>query len=343
MYRILFSLVLSRLDPENAHHVAFWVIRLLPRIGLGAILARMTRPHPSLAVATLGLRFASPFGIAAGFDKDGQAVAGLGQLGFGHVEVGTVTALPQPGNPRPRLFRLIPDRAVVNRMGFNNRGAADAATRLRRERNRRARPIIGVNIGKSRVTAVEDAIEDYLASTRLLAPLADYLVVNVSSPNTPGLRGLQEIDKLAPLLTVVKDAAGTTPVLVKIAPDLTDDAVRRIAALVGELGLSGIIATNTTVSRDGLRSAPDDIERAGAGGLSGAPLAHRSLEVLKLIRTVVPAQLCVISVGGVDSAKDVADRLDAGATLVQGYTAFLYRGPLWAHRINKGLAALRRL
>ena len=343
MYRILFSLVLSRLDPENAHHVAFWVIRLLPRIGLGAILARMTRPHPSLAVATLGLRFASPFGIAAGFDKDGQAVAGLGQLGFGHVEVGTVTALPQPGNPRPRLFRLIPDRAVVNRMGFNNRGAADAATRLRRERNRRARPIIGVNIGKSRVTAVEDAIEDYLASTRLLAPLADYLVVNVSSPNTPGLRGLQELDKLAPLLTVVKDAAGTTPVLVKIAPDLTDDAVRRIAALVGELGLSGIIATNTTVSRDGLRSAPDDIERAGAGGLSGAPLAHRSLEVLKLIRTVVPAQLCVISVGGVDSAKDVADRLDAGATLVQGYTAFLYRGPLWAHRINKGLAALRRL
>ena len=343
MYRILFSLVLSRLDPENAHHVAFWVIRLLPRIGLGAILARMTRPHPSLAVATLGLRFASPFGIAAGFDKDGQAVAGLGQLGFGHVEVGTVTALPQPGNPRPRLFRLIPDRAVVNRMGFNNRGAADAATRLRRERNRRARPIIGVNIGKSRVTAVEDAIEDYLASTRLLAPLADYLVVNVSSPNTPGLRGLQELDKLAPLLTAVRDAAGTTPVLVKIAPDLTDDAVRRIAALVGELGLSGIIATNTTVSRDGLRSAPDDIERAGAGGLSGAPLAHRSLEVLKLIRTVVPAQLCVISVGGVDSAKDVADRLDAGATLVQGYTAFLYRGPLWAHRINKGLAALRRL
>ena len=199
-----------------------------------------------------------------------------------------------------------------------------------------------MNIGKSRVTAVEDAIEDYLASTRLLAPLADYLVVNVSSPNTPGLRGLQELDKLAPLLTVVKDAAGTTPVLVKIAPDLTDDAVRRIAALVGELGLSGIIATNTTVSRDGLRSAPDDIERAGAGGLSGAPLAHRSLEVLKLIRTVVPAQLCVISVGGVDSAKDVADRLDAGATLVQGYTAFLYRGPLWAHRINKGLAALRR-
>jgi dihydroorotate dehydrogenase len=342
MYRILFSLVLSRLDPENAHHLAFWVIRLLPRLGVGAVLACLTRPHPSLAVQTLGLRFASPFGIAAGFDKDGQAVAGLGQLGFGHVEVGTVTALPQPGNPRPRLFRLIPDRAVVNRMGFNNRGAVDAAARLRRERKRRVRPVIGVNIGKSRVTPVEDAIDDYLTSTRLLAPLADYLVVNVSSPNTPGLRGLQEIDKLAPLLTAVKDAAGATPVLVKIAPDLTDDAVRRIAALVSELALSGIIATNTTVSRDGLRSAPGDVESAGAGGLSGAPLATRSLEVLRIIRAVVPAQLCVISVGGVDTVTDVADRLDAGATLVQGYTAFLYRGPLWAHQINKGLARLRR-
>jgi dihydroorotate dehydrogenase len=253
-----------------------------------------------------------------------------------------VTALPQPGNPRPRLFRLIPDRAVVNRMGFNNRGAVDAAARLRRERKRRVRPVIGVNIGKSRVTPVEDAIDDYLTSTRLLAPLADYLVVNVSSPNTPGLRGLQEIDKLAPLLTAVKDAAGATPVLVKIAPDLTDDAVRRIAALVSELALSGIIATNTTVSRDGLRSAPGDVEDAGAGGLSGAPLATRSLEVLRIIRAVVPAQLCVISVGGVDTVTDVADRLDAGATLVQGYTAFLYRGPLWAHQINKGLARLRR-
>jgi dihydroorotate dehydrogenase len=342
MYRILFSLVLSRLDPENAHHLAFWVIRLLPRIGLGRALGRLTRPHPSLAVQTLGLRFSSPFGIAAGFDKDGQAVAGLGQLGFGHVEVGTVTALPQPGNPRPRLFRLIQDGAVVNRMGFNNRGAEDAAVRLARERKRRSRPVIGVNIGKSRVTPVEDAAEDYLTSARLLAPLADYLVVNVSSPNTPGLRGLQEIDKLAPLLRAVKGAAGTTPVLVKIAPDLADDAVRRIAALVGELGLSGIIATNTTVSRDGLRSAPGVVERAGAGGLSGAPLKRRSLEVLKLIRSVVPADLCVISVGGVDTAKDVADRLDAGATLVQGYTAFLYRGPMWAHQINRGLAEIRR-
>jgi dihydroorotate dehydrogenase len=342
MYRILFSLVLSRLDPENAHHLAFWVIRLLPRIGLGRALERLTRPHPSLAVQTLGLRFSSPFGIAAGFDKDGQAVAGLGQLGFGHVEVGTVTALPQPGNPRPRLFRLIQDGAVVNRMGFNNRGAEDAAVRLARERKRRSRPVIGVNIGKSRVTPVEDAAEDYLTSARLLAPLADYLVVNVSSPNTPGLRGLQEIDKLAPLLRAVKGAAGTTPVLVKIAPDLADDAVRRIAALVGELGLSGIIATNTTVSRDGLRSAPGVVERAGAGGLSGAPLKRRSLEVLKLIRSVVPADLCVISVGGVDTAKDVADRLDAGATLVQGYTAFLYRGPMWAHQINRGLAEIRR-
>ncbi|WP_346234229.1 quinone-dependent dihydroorotate dehydrogenase [Parafrigoribacterium mesophilum] len=342
MYRILFRLILSRLDPENAHHLAFAVIRLLPRIGVGALLSRLTRPHPSLAVHTLGLSFPSPFGVAAGFDKDGRAIRGLGQLGFGHVEVGTITALAQSGNARPRLFRLIADRAVINRMGFNNRGAADAQPRLRAERQRRIRPVIGVNIGKSRVVAVADATADYLTSTRLLAPEADYLVVNVSSPNTPGLRGLQELDKLAPLLAAVRDAAAGTPVLVKIAPDLSDDAVRRIADLVVELGLPGIIATNTTISREGLVSDPQLVERAGAGGLSGAPVARRSKEVLQIIRSVVPADLCVISVGGVETAADVADRLRAGATLVQGYTAFLYRGPLWAHQINRGLRALRR-
>jgi dihydroorotate dehydrogenase len=342
MYRILFSLVLSHLDPERAHQLAFAVIRLLPRIGLAPLMRRMTKPHPSLAVRALGLTFGSPFGVAAGFDKDARGIRGLGLLGFGHVEVGTVTALAQPGNERPRLFRLVADRAVINRMGFNNHGATEAAVRLRRERRRHIRPVIGVNIGKSRVVAVDEATGDYLTSTRLLAPLADYLVVNVSSPNTPGLRGLQELDKLAPLLSAVRDAAGATPVLVKIAPDLEDDAVRRIAGLVVELNLSGIIATNTTVSRDGLRTDRRVVERAGAGGLSGAPLAARSLQVLRIIRSTVPADLCVISVGGVETARDVADRLDAGATLVQGYTAFLYRGPLWARQINRGLYAIRR-
>ncbi|MEY2848860.1 MAG: hypothetical protein RI885_1525 [Actinomycetota bacterium] len=337
MYPLLFSLVLSRLDPEAAHSLAFRVIRWFPAVGLGAVISRITRPDPGLATRTLGLRFASPFGVAAGFDKDGEAVRGLGALGFGHIEVGTVTARPQPGNPRPRLFRLIADRAVINRMGFNNHGAAAVAPRLRRERARAGRPVIGVNIGKSRSVEVDAAITDYEESTRLLAPVADYLVVNVSSPNTPGLRGLQELDRLAPLLRAVLAVAASTPVLVKIAPDLSDEQISRLCALVVELGLDGVIATNTTLSREGLNTPPEIVEGAGAGGLSGAPLAARSLAVLRLIRSVVPPELCVISVGGVDTAADVAERLAAGATLVQGYTAFLYRGPFWARQINRGL------
>jgi dihydroorotate dehydrogenase len=341
MYRLLFRFVLSRFDPEDAHHLAFTVIRLLPRIGIGSLVRALTRPAAALSVHTLGLDFDSPFGVAAGFDKDGKAVRGLWQLGFSHIEVGTITAIPQPGNDRPRLFRLIADRAVVNRMGFNNAGAADAAPRLERERARRIRPIIGANIGKSRIVDVDDATADYLVSARLLAPVADYLAVNVSSPNTPGLRGLQELEKLSPLLAAVKSAAGSTPVLVKIAPDLSDEEVRKVSALVVELGLSGIIATNTTLSREGLVTAPSVIEAAGSGGLSGTPLAARSLAVLRVIRSVVPSELCVISVGGVDTGADVAERLAAGATLVQGYTAFLYRGPFWAASVNRALARLR--
>jgi dihydroorotate dehydrogenase len=340
MYRIFFRLVLSHLDPEFAHHLAFLVIRMLPTIGIGALIRRATRPDPRLAVETLGLTFPSPFGVAAGFDKDARGIRGLGQLGFGHVEVGTLTAQAQPGNPKPRLFRLIPDRAVINRMGFNNHGAAAAVPRLAREAGRRIRPVIGVNVGKSRVVDVDAAIPDYLESTRLLAPHSDYLVVNVSSPNTPGLRGLQELDKLAPLLESVRDAATGVPVLVKIAPDLSDDEVRKIAELVVSLKLNGIIATNTTLSRDGLRTDAATVEAAGAGGLSGPPLAARSLQVLRLLRSVVPPELCLISAGGVESGADVAARLAAGATLVQGYTAFLYRGPLWAATLNRELVRL---
>ncbi|GAB3130073.1 quinone-dependent dihydroorotate dehydrogenase [Glaciibacter psychrotolerans] len=342
MYRLFFSLVLSKLDPERAHHLAFTVIRALPTLGFGRLVHRFTRPRTDQSVETLGLRFESPFGVAAGFDKDGEAVIGLGQLGFGHVEVGTLTAVPQPGNPTPRLFRLIADRAVINRMGFNNGGAAAATGRLERVRSIAGRPVLGINIGKSRVVDVENATADYLVSTRALAPLADYLVVNVSSPNTPGLRGLQELDRLAPLLGSVKTAAGTTPLLVKIAPDLSDEEVTRIAELVVDLGLDGIIATNTTLSRANLTTDAAIVEAAGAGGLSGAPLHARSLAVLRLIRASVPADLCVISVGGVETAEHVAERLAAGATLVQGYTAFLYRGPLWAREINRGLDRLSR-
>ena len=334
MYRLFFSLVLSKLDPEFAHTLAFLVIRFLP---FGPVVRRLTRPDPALAVTALGLRFESPFGLAAGFDKYGSGIRGLGQLGFGHVEVGTVTAVAQPGNPKPRLFRLVDDRAVINRMGFNNHGAAALAKTLEKARRAAKRPIIGVNIGKSRVTAVEDAVDDYLESARLLAPLADYLAVNVSSPNTPGLRGLQELEKLRPLLVAVRDAAGSTPVLVKIAPDLSDKEVVAIAKLAVTLGLAGIIATNTTLSRTNLRTSAAIVEGAGAGGLSGAPLGPRSLEVLRVIRAAVPSDFCVISVGGVDTASDVRERLAAGATLVQGYTAFLYRGPFWARSVNRGL------
>lgn len=340
MYAALFRLVLTRIDPERAHTLAAWVIRALAATGVGSALRRWTRPHPSLAVDALGLRFASPFGLAAGFDKNGTLVTGLGQLGFGHVEVGTVTALPQPGNPRPRLFRLVADRAVINRMGFNNEGVDVVAGRLRRARDRANRPVIGVNIGKSRAVDVGGAVTDYVATAERAVSVADYVVVNVSSPNTPGLRGLQELDRLSPLLRAVKTAVGSIPVLVKIAPDLEDAAVVRIASLAVELGLDGLIATNTTTSREGLRTDPGVVGAAGEGGLSGQPLAARSLEVLALVRAAVPAGFCVISVGGVETAQDVFDRLQRGATLVQGYTGFLYRGPLWAHAIHRGLHRL---
>lgn len=332
MYALLFRLVLSRVDPERAHGMASSVIRWIP-----GFLRKWMGPEPTQAVEALGLRFPSPFGLAAGFDKNASAIRGLGVLGFGHIEVGTVTALAQPGNPTPRLFRLIPDRALINRMGFNNAGVEAAVRKLTRERRRRHRPVIGVNIGKSRAVAVDDALEDYLHSTRLLAGLADYLVVNVSSPNTPGLRGLQELDALTPLLTEVMSAARDTPVLVKIAPDMSDEQAERIAALAVEIGLAGIVATNTTVGRGGLRSRKADVAAAGEGGLSGAPLAERSRQVLRVLRAAVPADFVIISVGGVETADDVRDRLAAGATLVQGYTGFIYRGPFWARQINRGL------
>ena len=337
MYPFLFRTVLARMDPETAHHAAMVVIRLLGIPPLSWIARAVTRPDARLRTRALGLGVESPFGVAAGFDKDAKAVRGLHALGFGHIEIGTVTAIPQSGNPRPRLFRLIPDRAVINRMGFNNAGADAAARRLARLRRRARRPVIGVNIGKSRVVDVADAAADYLHSARLLAPLADYLVVNVSSPNTPGLRGLQAVETLEPLLAAVREAAGSTPLLVKIAPDLPDDEVEAVARLAVRLGLAGLIATNTTTSRQGLTTDPAVVSAAGDGGLSGAPLKERSLAVLRLVRAAVPPEFCVVSVGGVESAADVQERRDAGADLVQGYTAFLYRGPLWARQINRGL------
>lgn len=339
-YNLIFNGFFKYLDPEDAHHLGAMVIKFAGLPGIRGIKHAFSKPVPQLHVQALGLHFDSPFGMAAGFDKDVTMVSGLYALGFGHVEVGTLTAHAQQGNPKPRLFRLIPDRALINRMGFNNGGAAAAVPRLKKLRALKHRPVIGVNIGKSRITEVENATEDYLISTNLLAPLADYLVVNVSSPNTPGLRGLQEISQLKPLLTAVKAAAGSTPLLVKIAPDLTVEEIAEIAKLAVTLKLDGIIATNTTISREGLISDPDKVATIGAGGLSGAPLAARSLEVLKQIRGIVPAEMCIISVGGIETAQDIQERLDAGATLVQGYSAFVYNGPLWAVKMNRRLKKL---
>lgn len=338
LYRALFTAVLRRLDPEDAHHLAAGVIRVCGWPIIGDIVRACTKPRRPVGVNALGLSFSTPFGLAAGFDKDARYIRGLANMGFGHVEVGTLTAIAQSGNPRPRLFRLVQDFALINRMGFNNHGAQAAVPALRRIRSWKHRPVVGVNIGKSRVVDVEHATADYVASAKLVAPFADYVVVNVSSPNTPGLRGLQEIDQLRPLLSAVHEAVGKTPLLVKIAPDLTDDGVRKVAELAVDLSLAGIIATNTTLSRKGLLESAKRVDEIGAGGLSGRPLKARSLEVLRIIRAVVPHEFCVVSVGGVESAGDVIERLNAGATLVQGYSAFVYWGPTWVRHINRGLS-----
>lgn len=355
LYSLLFKTVFTRMDPEQAHHLVVTGLRTAHRIGFGGILEKLTRPAPELKTQALGLEFPSPFGLAAGFDKGATAVLPLGSLGFGHIEIGTVTAQAQPGNEKPRLFRLPSDRALINRMGFNNDGAAAVRRRLEKTRQRAERlrsrgrhtPVIGVNLGKTKVVPLEGAVEDYLSSTKILAPLADYLVVNVSSPNTPGLRQLQEIDSLRPLLRAVREesaaAAGRqVPLLVKIAPDLAEADIDAVADLVVELGLEGIIATNTTISRDGLRTPETEVEPIGAGGLSGPVLAQRSAAVLKQLRDRLPEDVVVISVGGVVSAEDVAQRLQAGADLVQGYTGFIYQGPFWVRRINRGLAKLKK-
>lgn len=340
IYSFIFNSFLRHLDAEDAHHLGAVLVKASGLPVIRSIKHEFLKPSQRLEVQALGLKFASPFGMAAGFDKNATMITGLYAMGFGHVEVGTLTAHAQSGNPKPRLFRLIGDRAIVNRMGFNNGGAASAVNRISAARSLRNRPIIGVNIGKSRIVDVENATEDYLTSTRLLAPVADYLVVNVSSPNTPGLRGLQELDQLEPLLVSVLAESQKVPLLVKIAPDLSDEQVQRIAELSVRIGLSGIIATNTTLSRQGLTADPHKVDAIGAGGLSGAPLASRSLEILKIIRQHVPAEFCVISVGGVSTGVDVHERLKAGATLVQGYSGFIYNGPFWATKINKQLRKL---
>src|SRR6266568_4807554 len=349
MYRLLYRIVLRRVPAEAAHLAALALIRAFGRVarvpGAAWLLRRWLGPRdPVLRVRALGLEFPGPLGLAAGFDKDARGTRGLAALGFGFVEVGTVTARAQPGNPRPRMFRLTADRALVNRMGFNNEGAAAAAAALGRSRGR---PVVGVNIGKTRAVPDADAAADYAASARAVAAVADYVVVNVSSPNTPGLRDLQAADRLRPVLVAVRaalDASAASaggrrvPLLVKIAPDLADADVDAVADLALELGLDGIIATNTTVSRDGLASSPAEVAAAGAGGLSGPPLRARALAVLVRLRARAGDRLVLIAAGGIETPDDAWERLRAGATLVQAYTGFVYGGPLWPHRMHAGLA-----
>ena len=312
--------------------MGMFAIRLASSLRLTKLLPKIR----SASVSAFGLTFNAPFGLAAGFDKNAIAVRALGELGFSHVEVGTVTAIPQDGNETPRLFRLKADRALINRMGFNNDGAVVVAKRLEKLRaSKQKLPIIGVNIGKSRVVEVEDAVSDYETSARLLAPFADYLAVNVSSPNTPGLRSLQSVEALKPILEAVLAQAKGKPVLVKIAPDLADEDVVAVANLAKKLGLAGVIATNTTISRAGLKTASPKVEAMGAGGLSGAPVNARSLEVLRLLKKTLGDDLAIVSVGGVETKEQVLERMKAGATLVQGYTGFIYFGPLWARKLNR--------
>lgn len=340
IYRWLVQPLLFFLPAETAHHWSLSALRWLHRLRLGrGVLSRALRPLPSeCSVDALGLRFASPILLAAGFDKDASGYQALSALRFGGIEVGTVTAEAQPGNPRPRLFRLPRDRALLNRMGFNNAGANAAASRLRAARS----TVVGVNIGKTKRVPEAEAASDYRASAAAVAAVADYVVVNVSSPNTPGLRSLQSVEKLRPILRAVQEALRDAtsgkppPLLVKLAPDLTDEEIAALAGLAVEVGLAGLIATNTTLDRSQLLER-ERSEALGAGGISGAPLKARSLAVLRLLRQHAGAQLVLVSVGGIETAEDAWERLQAGADLLQVYSGLVYDGPGLPRRLALGL------
>jgi dihydroorotate dehydrogenase len=344
VYRLLFEHGFRHLDPERAHHLAFQAIRVVGVLpGVRTLVRRSCAPFAERttrgpgSVQALGRSFPAPLGLAGGFDKDALAVRGLAAIGFAFVEIGTVTARAQPGNERPRLWRVLDQRGIRNRMGFNNRGAAAAAERLRRLRRTSGgrAVVVGANIGKTKATPAAEAAGDYATSASLLAPYADYLVVNVSSPNTPGLRDLQSVDALRPILVAVREAADRStqaagisriPLLVKIAPDLADADVDAVADLVVDLGLDGMVAVNTTIAHD-----------LGPGGLSGPPLLDRGLAVVARLRERLGRGPVIIGMGGITTVDDARAYLAAGADLLQGYTAFIYEGPFWASRINRAL------
>lgn len=344
--------LLFQLDPEQIHELAMVGLRW----GVPAPVRAFLRPRLSGNEARLGqrlwgLRFTNPVGLGAGFDKDAVAVPQLAAFGFSHLEVGTVTGHAQPGNPRPRCFRLRRDRAVINRMGFNNLGATTMAARLggawgpaRNPGTRRPPALLGINLGKTKAVALDQALEDYRASVRCLAHLADYLVVNVSSPNTPGLRDLQSETALRPLLAGIRAEvdiiAPRTPLLLKIAPDLAAAGIDAAVDVALECRLDGLIATNTTIARGGLATPRGRVAACGAGGLSGAPLRGPSSRVLARVARRVAGRMPIIGVGGIDDAASAWEKIGLGASLVQVYTGFIYAGPLVVHRICRGLESL---
>jgi dihydroorotate dehydrogenase len=345
MYRTFFRLLLCHLEAERAHALAKGSLRLVRATPPGrAVVRSLVGATPGcLETQAFGLTFPSPLGVAAGLDKDATWFEDLGALGFGFVEVGTITTVPQPGNPTPRIARVVNQRALLNRMGFPNPGAKTVARRLAR---RPARPIVGVNIGKSMAVSLADAPRDYRSAVTLLAPVADYLVLNISSPNTPGLRDLQAPEALRSLVAEVRDALFdircSRPLLLKIGADLEDERLDEIVSLAVEQQLDGIVAVNTTTDYALLEEGSAAMASLGGGGVSGEPLRPRALEVLRRIRRLAGDELVVVSVGGVGSATDVWQRLLAGATLVQAYTAFVYEGPAWAARLNRELAQTMR-
>jgi dihydroorotate dehydrogenase len=341
MYKALIRPLLFLVNPEQIHH---FILRLLYACGKipgmrQLWLTLFNYDSPVLEKELFGIHFPNPIGLAAGFDKDARLIDELSCFGFGFIEVGTITPLPQEGNPKPRLFRLPADQALINRMGFNNAGAVAVAKRLK---TRSSKIIVGGNIGKNKVTPNDNAWNDYATCFDELYPYVDYFVVNVSSPNTPGLRELQEKEPLRKLLTSVKQRSLSKPVpkpvLLKVAPDLSVGQLDDIVSILNETRVDGVIATNTTVSREGLRSSPEFLQSIGQGGLSGCPLASRSTDVIRYLRRGLGPDFPIIGVGGIMTPADALEKMNAGADLIQLYTGFIYEGPSIVSNINKVIA-----
>lgn len=331
MYKSLIRPFLFRFDPEKAHHITFFFLKNFS--GLAKIFLPKPLEDPRLERVVFGLKFKNPVGLAAGLDKNATAFKALSELGFGFIEIGTLTPKPQPGNPPKRLFRLIEDAGIINRMGFNNDGVDAAVKQLKKNKT----VLIGGNIGKNKTTPNEDAVDDYLVCFEKLFPYVDYFVVNVSSPNTPNLRALQEKEPLTHLLSTLQNLNATKekpkPILLKIAPDLTNEQLLDIIDIVNETQIAGVIATNTTLSREGLQAE----NKTETGGLSGKPLTQRATEVIRFLSEKSGKSFPIIGVGGIHSAKDALEKLDAGASLIQLYTGFIYEGPQLIHDINAEL------